>query len=116
MSDDNLGQPYGSTLTILNRTKTGKDTQGNATYSWAAAGDVPSCVVWPRTSSEAVQGQDMVIIGLNVLLPAGYSMTATQRARLDGIDYEVDGEPGTFTNPIDGTRAGCQVALTRVEG
>lgn len=113
---DNLGQPYGTTVTILDRTKTGKDSQGNATYTWAPTVDVPGSVVWPRTSSELVQGQDLVIIGLNVLLPAGYSMTATQRARIDGVDYEVDGEPGIFTNPIEGTRAGCQVALTRVEG
>lgn len=114
---DNLGQPFGVTATILARTKTGKDSQGNATYTWADQVSIDGCVMWPRSSSELVQAQDTVLVGQNLLLPADAPTIApTQRIRVAGIVYEVDGEPGVYVNPIEGTRGGTQVALTRVEG
>jgi hypothetical protein len=103
----------GETVTLIRRTRTGQDSDGNDTWSTSEV-DVPGCAVWPRGSSELVQGQDMVIVGLTVLLPTGTAVVATDRARVRGDLYEVDGQPGEWRSCFTGLSSGVQVALTRV--
>ena len=105
----------GKTVTWVQRTVTGKDALGNDVY-----GDVQTpidgCVVYPRGSTELVQGQDLVTDGLTVLLPSGTAVTATDRAIVDGVTYEVDGQPSVWSNPWASVADSVQVQLKVVTG
>lgn len=110
---------HGETVVLIGRTVTGRDSDGNDVYTDTET-TLTNCPAWPRTSSELVQGQDLVIIGLNVLCPPGTNARAVDRARIDAGPnagtYEVDGEPGAWSSPLTGWTPGVQVALTRVTG
>lgn len=107
---------FGETLTLLSRTVSGQDSDGNDVWSVVETA-VKQCAVWPRTSVELVQGQDLSIIGLAALLPHGVIVAATDRIRrADGTVWEIDGEPGIWTSSLTGTKAGVQVNLRRVTG
>lgn len=105
----------GETVTLLRRTRAGTDPDGND--AWVTA-EVPvaGCVVWPRASSELVEQQDTVIVGLSVLLPPATVVLATDRVRVRGDVYEVDGQPAAWTSPFDQQTPGVQAALTRATG
>lgn len=107
--------PFGETVTLRTRTVTGHDGDGNDVYG-STSSTVPNVPVWPRNSSELVQGQDTLIVGLWVLLPPGTDVSAVDVVTVYGKDYSVDGEPGLYRSPFTGTDAGVQVALTRVTG
>lgn len=110
-----LSFPFGETVTLLRRALTGQDQYGNDVYSDTAT-DLRGCVVVPRNSSELVQGQDTIIVGLTLYAPAGTALAATDRFSVRGLEYEVDGEPGEYRSPLTGSRGPVQVALTRVTG
>jgi hypothetical protein len=109
--------PYaaGETVTVLRRAAAGPDADGNDAWTTVEQ-EVPGCAVWPRGSSELVQGQDTVIVGLQVLLPAGTQVSATDRLRVRGAVYEVEGESGAWAAPWGGWPGGVEVALTRATG
>lgn len=110
------GFPFGRTVTLIGRTVTGQDGYGNDVRAEART-DVPGCPVWPRTAgAELVQGQDTVLKGLGVLLPPGTDVAAVDAVEVDGLRYEVDGEPARWQSPFTGTVPGVQVSLLRVEG
>jgi hypothetical protein len=67
-------------------------------------------------SSEDVQARDQLIDGLYVLFPTGADVQATDRIRVRGQVYLVDGEPGLYRSPMTGTTVGPQVSLTRITG
>lgn len=106
---------FGETVTLNQRAVTGQDADGNDIYA-----NTPTVVanvpVWPRNSSELVQGQDTLIIGLYALLPAGTDVEAIDSVTVYGKDYSLDGEPGRYVSPFTGTSGGVQIALTRVTG
>lgn len=106
---------YGDTVTIVSRALTGQDEFGNDVYSETSV-DVPRVPVWPRASSENVQGEDQVIIGLAALLPAGTDVAAIDAVIVAGARYEIDGEPARFRSPFTNLNPGVQVNLTRVTG
>lgn len=108
--------PYGETVTVRTMTVTGRDVDGNdaRTPTNRTLNNVP---VWdPRFGNrELVQGQDMVLSDLALLFPAGDPIVATDRVIVRGDEYEVDGKPAVFRNPLTGT--GCiQVNVNRVTG
>jgi len=104
-----------TSVTLLSRVRSGTDTYGNDVWTTTET-VVDGCIVWPRTSSELVQGQDMVIVGLTLLAPAGTTIQPTDQVKVAGVTYEVDGQPGDWTSPFTSWDAGVQVALTRVTG
>lgn len=104
-----------TTVTLVSRTRSGTDAYGNDTWTTTETA-IGGCVVWPRTSSELVQGQDTVIVGLNLLAPAGTVIQPTDQVKVAGTLYEVDGQPGDWTNPFTSWDAGVQVALKTVSG
>jgi hypothetical protein len=107
---------HGETLTLITRSPAGRDADGNQTYT-STETDVAGCPVWPRSSSERVQGQDTVIDGLTTVLPVGTDVSAIDAIRLTGGEtYEVDGQPGTYSSPFTGLNPGIVVQLTKVAG
>jgi len=112
--------PFTQQVTLVTRTVSGQDAYGNDVFTETST-VVDGCVVWPRdgngtSGNEQVQGKDMVIVGLSLLLPAGTVVTATDRIVVNGLSYEVTGEPGHFSSPFTGLDPGVLVGLTRVTG
>lgn len=110
------GWPAGETATVLRPGPTTQDPYGNDVPGEDTETTYQGCAVWPRVSSEDVQARDQVIDGLYVLFPAGADVQATDRIRVRGEVYLVDGEPGLYRSPMTGTTVGPQVSLTRIIG
>jgi len=114
--------PLGEPVTVLRAGTPTHDVYGNDVPGVDAETRYEGCAVWPRMSTEGiqtredVQARDQVIDGLNVLFPVGASVLATDRVRVRGVVYLVEGEPGSYRSPLTGTTLGPQVALTRVTG
>lgn len=77
--------------------------------------DIGGCSVQPRTSAEATDGRDTVIVGLIAYVPAGADIRATDQIVHRGVAYAVDGEPG-FWDDLTATPDHIEVPLRRVEG
>lgn len=105
----------GHTVTLVTRTRSGVDSDGNDVLTETPT-DVAGCVVWPRGSSELLQGQDTTIAGLWVLFPAGTTVTAIDAVIVDGDTWEVDGDPEQHRSPFTGRSPGVVVALSKVRG
>jgi hypothetical protein len=108
--------PLGETVTFIRAGEPTQDDYGNDVPGAPVETDVPGCAVWPRASSEDVQGRLQVTEGLNVVAPYGTDVQPHDRARVRGVLYDVDGDPGEWSSPLTGTRAGVQIELTRVTG
>lgn len=71
----------------------------------------------PRVSNDiSDRGRAGVIVGLSLFAPYGTDLVHTDQIEVDGVLYEVDGDPGQWHNPFTGTDAGCEVALKRAAG
>lgn len=108
--------PVGETVTFIRAGAPTQDDYGNDVPGTPAETDVAGCAVWPRTSNEDVQGRLQVIEGLNVVAPYGTDVGPQDRARVRGVLYDVNGDPGEWRSPLTGTKAGVQIELTRVTG
>lgn len=109
------GDLAGEDVLLIRRVPNGQDTDGND--SWALRYEtVPGAMVWERGSQELTGQRDTVVEGLSALLPAGTAVAATDRVRVRGVEYEVDGAPVTWRSPLTGYDGGVQVTLTRVTG
>lgn len=112
--------PNGETVTRLR--PLGLDQFGDPLPGTITELDIPGCAVWPRDGNAAggnenTDFRNTVISGLMILAPPGSDIEPTDRFRVRGLVYEVDGEPGVWgPSPLTGTEAGVQVALKRVEG
>lgn len=108
--------PTGEPVTLVQRALSPTpDEYGNDV--WVDTNVVlPRCAVAPRSSSELVQSQDMVIVGLTVYLPPGTKVQPTDRMIIRGATYEVDGTAEEFYSPLTGSTGVVQVAVTRVTG
>lgn len=108
---------FSRSVSLLSVAATGQDAYGNDATTPTTT-TIPGAVTWPRTSTEDADGtRDTVIVGLTVLVPPGVAVAATDRFLIDGVAYEVDGEPFDWSvNPFTDSRAGTQVDLKRVTG
>jgi hypothetical protein len=71
----------------------------------------------PRTSDELTdRGRAGVIVGLTLFAPYATDLVYTDQVEVDGVLYDIEGEPGKWRNPFTGWEAGLQAALSRVEG
>jgi hypothetical protein len=57
--------------------------------------EVKGCAVLPRSSYEEERGW-VIVEGRMVIAPYGADVLATDRVRIDGESWEVDGEPGDY--------------------
>ncbi len=104
------------TVTLVRRTKTGEDADGNDIYGTTETA-LPGCNWQPRTKrtfgAEDTSGRDQVIDGTVLFAPASADIRVTDAFRIRGDMYEVEGEPGLWEG---GRLAHWQVALQRVTG
>lgn len=59
--------------------------------------DIKGCLVMPRTSHEEGKGW-VVVEGRMVVAPHGADILATDQVKVDGVTWNVDGEPGDYEN------------------
>ena len=79
--------------------------------------DLEGCTVAPRSSTEVDErGRQGVVVGLTLYAPYGTDIVHTDQLQVDGVLYDIDGEPGLWKNPFTGWEAGIEVALVRAEG
>jgi hypothetical protein len=73
-----------------------------------------ACEMQPQSSSEEVVQQDRTVTRWTLFLPPGADMTAADRWRFAGTDYEVDGEVEPWRHR--GREHHREVQLLRVSG
>ena len=81
------------TVTVIRQPKV--DRFDDAPTGTAPEHDIEGCVVLPRSSHE--EGKGWVIVeGRMVVAPYGADVLATDKVRVDGEVWEVDGAPGEY--------------------
>lgn len=107
--------PFAETMAILTRSVTGQDGDGNDVYGTT---EIPTTGVFaPQGSSELVQGQELVLTHPTVYLSSGVAVPSpTDKMRVHGVVYDVDGTPQVFLNPFTGGAPGPVVKLVEVTG
>jgi len=110
--------PYGETVTLISRTVTGQDADGNDIYTDVET-LVPGSVFAPFGGTELIQGQDTVISNPTIYLgDPSVTPSATDKVRrANGEVYDIDGQPQVYPpNPFTGERVGAVLRLERVTG
>lgn len=116
--------PFGRTATVITRHRAPPNIDGNDYYTDTSF-TVTNVVTWPSTSSLVGQGlriemrtgdQSTAVASLQALLPPGTPITALDAMRIDGVLWEVEGDPSIYRSPFTGTDPGVLVRLVRVTG
>ncbi|MEU6543878.1 hypothetical protein [Streptomyces sp. NPDC046859] len=113
--------PHGETVTIVRPGEPTEDSYGNDVPGEPTEIPVPGCGVAPRdgtgsASNELTDARDTVITGLTLYAPYGTDIRATDKIRVDGRLYEVEGQPGSFRSPFTASTGPVVVALELVTG
>lgn len=59
--------------------------------------EIKGCSVLPRTSFEQDKGW-VVVEGRQIIAPFGADVLADDQVKVDGVTWDVDGEPGDYEN------------------
>lgn len=90
---------FPDTATIRRNNPT-SDGQGGQRDSWADAGTA-ACRLLPANPGEPLEGGRIVAVTDWVaLLPHGTSVTAKDRLRVGGVDYEILGTDSASSEPV----------------
>lgn len=111
--------PFGETVTVLRAPVGALDDYGNPVDDWAVATStlIAGCALAPRYEAESGGADNpAVIVGFQLYAPPGSDIRATDRITVRGATFEVQGQPGEWSNPFTGVDFGVEVALSRVEG
>lgn len=108
--------PVGIPVTIIKRTRNGRDSMGNDV--WTETRTDTRGVFNPGSSVELVQGQDVLTIQPTLVVPVGTAIASTDAVEVPtgGDPYEVDGAPAAPQSPFTGWQPGVVVRLRRVTG
>lgn len=105
------------TITRIRVTATAPDDYGDPQRTTESRLELADAFVAPRESQGLDRdGRSGVIVGLTLFAPYATDLVYTDRVDVDGVVYEIDGEPGNWKQPWTRWEAGMTVALTRGEG
>lgn len=108
--------PNAGAVTLVRRVRNGTDRDGNDQFTTARA-EINGVPVWPLSSSEVLGSQDLSNSTLSALLPPGTDVTLIDAVEINGIRYEIDGDPNDYSvSPLTGNGAGVEVHLRREDG
>lgn len=102
---------------LTSRTVSGRDPLGNDVYTTTVT--TVDGIFAPGSSAELVQGQDVVTTQPTVFLPTGSDLSAVDAVKVNGLQFEVDGDPNVWPpNPYTGWQPefSVEVKLRRVTG
>lgn len=101
------------TVTTVRRTVT-RDPMGDETVTTVRV-DIRGCAVAPRTATEETsRGRRDVITGITAYLPSSAALDPDDRLEVDGLEYEIEGEPGRWVDPDTQRGEIVEVAARRV--
>lgn len=90
------------------------DAYGDSQSNWATATEVDTTGWMAQQSSiENREGRNATSSTLVLTLPAGTAITARDRVRIDGIVYELIGEPMSAWTPAGEHHIECYLGLVR---
>lgn len=108
---------YGDAMTLWEPTY-GTDVYGNPKIIWNESGktEFDGVSVQPIVSSEAVGDRPFVVNGYRVFSHRGMKIPAeaADRIIIDGVTFEMDGDPAHFT--MGGRHHHTELRVTRVAG
>lgn len=82
------------TLVVIRKPKVDRLAVDSGT---PAEHNILGCVVLPRVASSPEDGKGWTIIeGRMIIAPFGADVLADDKVRLDGVVWDVDGEPGDY--------------------
>jgi hypothetical protein len=95
----------------------GVDEYGDPVAGTVVKTTLAGAFVAPRETTEITnRGRAGVIVGLTLFAPYDTDLAFTDRIEVDGVSYDIEGEPGRWRNPFTEWEAGMQVALVRSSG
>lgn len=94
-----------------------EDDWGNTTSGWADPVD-KLVYGWgaPQSSEPKVAGHDRDVVEVELLVPPEFSCSARDRMVLDGVEFEVIGQPEMYSHSPFGWDPGGVVNLKAVNG
>lgn len=105
-------------VTRIRRQQSGVDRYGNPTYTTAELA-IPGALFAPeRDSTEVITVGSTTLSSKPTLywLKQHPDITSSDRVRVDGVEYDVDGTPSPWRDDLGGTDVGgLVVTLSRVE-
>jgi hypothetical protein len=105
----------GMNVTIVNRVVTGVDDFGNDVYG-STSTVVGPCSVQPASSRESLSFADQLTSGIVVFAPYGTDVGYIDAVIVDGVQYEVTGQPDVWSSPFTGGTAPVRIDATLVKG
>jgi hypothetical protein len=111
------------TISRVRRSPGGYDEYGDPVESTTTTSEIEGAFVAPRldtslggTGEVMSRGRAGVIVGLTLYAPYGVDLTRDDQIDVDGVRYDIEGEPGAWKNGLTGWAAGIEAALRRAEG
>ena len=115
-----MGRLIGRDSVTILRAQTSEDPySGTQALDWSlppAETVVANCEVQPGASQEYLLNRDYTLIAWTVFAPAGTDVTALDRVRYRGVEYDVDGVPGKWDYIPGGRLNYVEIALKRRDG
>lgn len=105
----------GVTVTLIHSEVTGRDSRGNDVRTTTET-QVSGCAFIPGGTSENTEGTIQVTADAEVYMPSGTQVTPEDQVRYQGVTYNVDGAPGTWTSPFTAIQGPVLVRLKVVTG
>lgn len=110
--------PFGQTITV---SRSG-GTSWNGDPLPSTTHTIKGCAIWQSSTSEDMQGRDVIVTTTMLAVPYGSDIVATDMVYLPDDDtdkpayWQVNGDPFPWRSPFTGWRPGTQVQLQRVVG
>lgn len=102
--------------TIVRIRPAGRDKYGTP-LSGDTRTNLDGCFVAPRSSEDTDdRGRQGVVVGMSLYGPYGTDLVHTDLVEVDGVRYELEGDPGQWKNPLTGWEAGFEQAIRRAAG
>ncbi|HWI69077.1 MAG TPA: hypothetical protein VNS88_11970 [Nitrospiraceae bacterium] len=105
----------GQYVTLRHRVVSGRDEYNNDTYTFTEV-KVGPCSVQQTDSREATNFTDQVATGVLVFMPYGTDVEFLDAMIIDGIEYEIVGDPEGWVSPFSGHTAPVRVIGQVVKG
>lgn len=116
-----MNVPYGAEITITTRTvavdENGQpilDSYGNPTFDETTS--IVTGIFSPSAGTESTNAEDRVTSTPQAFLPITAVIASTSKLTVNGLDYEVTGEPEVWASAFSGWRPGIAVNLRRSTG
>lgn len=107
--------PNGQYVTLRHRVVAGQDEYNNNTYAFTEE-TIGPCSVQQTTSREAVNFTDQVSTSVLVFVPYGTNVGFLDAMIIDGVEYEITGDPDKWISPFSGHTAPVRISGQLVKG